>query len=79
LTGSIFGGFIFDRHPLRGNEILGYLLIGSAITQAIVPLLSSIYLLAMVVGLEGFANGAMDPIVSACLMYLYRENLGPYM
>ena len=51
----------------------------SGICQCIVPFCSNFYLLALVIGIEGFFFGGLDPVVSACIIFLYKDKVGPYM
>ncbi len=77
LAGSIIGGRWYDRLP--GHRIAAAALLGIAVTLAISPLISLLWVLALVQLALGFAQGALDVGGNAMLVWVHGRRVGPYM
>ena len=58
LVGSYFGGRIYDRVP--GHRFMAGVLVFLGILIALVPMATSLWVLLVVVLIQGLANGALD-------------------
>jgi len=77
ILGSSFGGRIYDRisgHPLMS----GSLLIMSVII-ALVPSITELWLLTLMILILGIAIGLMVVGANTLLVWVHRENVGPWM
>jgi len=77
LIGSFQGGRLYDRLP--GHPLLMGGLIIMAAMMVLTPLISLPWLLIAVWLLVGTAEGSVDVGVNTLLMWLHRDNLGPFM
>jgi FHS family Na+ dependent glucose MFS transporter 1 len=77
LVGSLLGGHSFDR--VRGHPIVALMLLVMAATLALVPVISSLGILAFVLLLLGIAESAVDVGCNSLLIWLYRRDVGPWM
>lgn len=77
LIGSILGGHTFDR--VRGHPVVALMLLIMAATLALVPVISSLVILAFVLLLLGIAESAVDVGANSLLIWLYRREVGPWM
>lgn len=77
LVGSILGGHSFDR--VRGHPIVALMLLIMAATLALVPVISSLMILALVLLVLGIAESTVDVGCNSLLIWLYRRDVGPWM
>ncbi|MEW6209551.1 MAG: MFS transporter [Acidobacteriota bacterium] len=77
MMGSFVGGRLFDR--AKGNRAMGAVLIAAAAMMALVPMVSSLWLLIIVVFALGLAQGATDVGGNALLVRIHRRGVGPFM
>ncbi|MGE5263916.1 MAG: MFS transporter [Acidobacteriota bacterium] len=77
LIGSLVGGHAFDRR--RGHPIVALMLLIMAATIALVPVISSLAILALVLLVLGIAESAVDVGCNSLLIWLYRREVGPWM
>jgi fucose permease len=77
MIGSFQGGRIYDR--LSGHQVmvLGLLLITAALFAT--PLIPLLWLLTVVIGLLGLAQGLVDVGGNTLLVWTYRDRVGPFM
>lgn len=77
LIGSFLGGRLYDR--MHGNPVMGAMLVLMAASLAVIPLISSLWLLTVVLLLLGAFGGALDVGGNTLLVWLHGEKVGPYM
>jgi FHS family Na+ dependent glucose MFS transporter 1 len=77
LLGSWISGHMFDRFP--GHRLLSFGLILMVLTFVFVPQLTFLWILAVVMFILGFAEGAIDVGCNALLVLVHHEGVGPYM
>ena len=77
IVGSLSGARLFDRRP--GHRLMAAMVIILALTLALTPLLTRIWLLTAVLFLAGFAENMIDVGGNTLLVWLHREKVGPYM
>ncbi len=77
LIGSWLGGRAYDRLP--GHRVLVVMLVSIAVTLALIPVLTNIWVLALVLMIVGLAEGAVDVGGNTLLVWLYRKDVSPFM
>src|SRR5215208_585501 len=77
LLGSYFGGRIYDRVP--GHRFMAGVLVFLGILIALVPMATSLWVLLVVVLIQGLANGALDVGCNTLLLWVHNETVGPFM
>jgi len=77
LIGSWLGGRTYDRQP--GHHIMAVMLMAIAVTLALIPTLSNLWVLLVVLMIVGFAEGALDVGGNTLLVWLYRRDVSPFM
>ncbi|MBK8986036.1 MAG: MFS transporter [Chloroflexi bacterium] len=77
LVGALAGGRIYDHLP--GHPTLAVGLFIMALTIAITPLLSLLWLLALILVLMGLAESMIDVGANTMLPWLHHGNVAPYM
>ena len=77
MLGAVIGGRGYDR--FAGHPIMSLMLVCMAITLAVTPLISVLWLLILVMLLLGVAQGALDVGGNALLLWSYGSKVGPYM
>lgn len=77
LIGSFQGGRIYDRLPGHPVMVVGFLLI--AATLALIPTIPLLWLLTLVIGLMGLAQGVVDVGGNTLLIWIHRDRVGPFM
>ena len=77
VAGSLLGGFLYDR--VRGNPVLGIMIVLMAAGLVVIPVVSMLWLLVMVVLLVGLVDGFIDVGGNTLLLWLHREKVGPFM
>jgi FHS family Na+ dependent glucose MFS transporter 1 len=77
MMGSFVGGRSFDRAD--GNRAMGAVLISAAAVMALVPMVSSLWLLIVVVFALGLSHGAIDVGGNALLVRIHRRGIGPFI
>jgi MFS transporter, FHS family, Na+ dependent glucose transporter 1 len=77
LFGSVLGGRLFDR--VKGNPLMGIMLILMAAMAALVPLISSLLLVIVVILILGTAEGVLDVGGNTLLVWVHRHRVGPFM
>ena len=77
LLGSFQGGRLYDRIP--GHPVMAGVLGVMAVMMALVPLMSQLWLLAVVLLLSGIAEGTLDVGVNTLLIWVHRERVSPFM
>ncbi len=77
LVGSWLGGRTYDRR--EGHHVLVVMLFAIAVTLALIPTLSKLWVLMLILILVGFAEGAVDVGGNTLLVWLYRRDVGPFM
>jgi FHS family Na+ dependent glucose MFS transporter 1 len=77
LLGSINAGRVYDKSP--GNPVMAAGLIAISILLAFTPTITVLWLLAGILLLVGFAEGMIDVGGNTLLVWLHRDNVGPYM
>jgi fucose permease len=77
LGGSLLGGRLYDR--IAGHPVMGTALVLMAGTLGVAPLLSSRWLLFVVILILGVAEGAIDVGGNTLLVWIHRDRVGPFM
>jgi len=77
LIGSWLGGRSYDRRP--GHHLLAAMLVAMAISLALIPTLSQLWVSILILMVVGFAEGAVDVGGNTLLVWLYRRDVGPFM
>ncbi len=77
LIGSWLGGRTYDRQ--EGHNVLVGMLFVIAITLALIPILSNLWVLLFILTIVGFAEGTVDVGGNTLLMWLYRRDVSPHM
>ncbi|MBK7179871.1 MAG: MFS transporter [Chloroflexi bacterium] len=77
LIGALAGGRIYDRLP--GHPVLAAGLLGMALTIALTPTISLLWLLVLVVLLLGISESMLDVGTNTMLPWLHHNNVAPYM
>ncbi|MBP6472628.1 MAG: MFS transporter [Chloroflexi bacterium] len=77
LIGALAGGRIYDRLP--GHPVLAAGLLGMALTIALTPTISLLWLLVLVILLLGISESMLDVGTNTMLPWLHHTNVAPYM
>lgn len=77
LIGALAGGRIYDRLP--GHPVLAAGLLGMALTIALTPTISLLWLLVLVILLLGISESMLDVGTNTMLPWLHHDNVAPYM
>ncbi|MFN8496209.1 MAG: MFS transporter [Caldilineaceae bacterium] len=77
LCGSLLSGRLFDR--MAAHPVMVGALVVMAATVTIVPILSFLWLLALVLFILGMAEATVDVGGNAMLVWIHRDGVGPFM
>lgn len=77
ILGSLISGHIYDR--VTGHPVLALALLVVAGLLALVPLVQSLMLLALIFLLKGFFMGTLDVGGNTLIGWLHGSRVGPYM
>ncbi len=77
MIGSLIGGRAYDRLP--GHRFMASSILIMAVTAALIPIISTLWLLLFVMFVLGLAKGALDVGCNILLQWLYREKVGPFL
>ncbi len=77
LLGSLQAGRLFDRFP--GHPIMAVCLLFVAAMVALVPVMTTLLLLAAVLFFLGLASGTLDVGGNTLLVWVHRDRVGPFM
>ncbi len=77
LVGSVSGGRLFDRFP--GHPLLAGVLLGMALLAFSIPITTGLWLLIGIFLLLGIMQGALEVGNNTLLVWLHRDQVGPYM
>jgi MFS transporter, FHS family, Na+ dependent glucose transporter 1 len=77
LVGTFLSGRVYDR--LDGHHLLMTSLILLVITLALTPAIPLLWLLVIVFGIMGIAEGLLDVGANTLLIWLHRDNVDPYL
>jgi FHS family Na+ dependent glucose MFS transporter 1 len=77
LVGSYIGGRVYDRVP--GHRFMAGVLVFLGIIIALVPVVSSRWVLLTIVLILGLAKGALDVGCNTLLLWVHNETVGPFM
>jgi MFS transporter, FHS family, Na+ dependent glucose transporter 1 len=77
LIGSYIGGRVYDLVP--GHRFMSGVLIFLGVIIALVPVISSRWLLLTIVLILGLAKGALDVGCNTLLLWVHNETVGPFM
>jgi FHS family Na+ dependent glucose MFS transporter 1 len=75
LIGSVFISRLYDRLP--GHQLLGVSLLVIAACMAVVPLVPSLWLLALVVCIVGMAQGVINLGTNVMLLWIFGDDATP--
>lgn len=75
IAGSLIAGRLYDR--LSGNPIVAGALITLAAAMTLVPLTPSLWHLAVVMGIAGSVEGAVDIGTNTLLLWTFHGRVGP--
>ncbi|MEI7987955.1 MAG: MFS transporter [Chloroflexota bacterium] len=74
---ALFGARLYDRFP--GHRIMTIGLFSVMVLMALVPFLSTVWILSFVVLLMGLFAGAIDVGANTLLVWLYQDRVAPFM
>jgi len=77
IAGALLAGRVYGR--VRGNTILSGAVLAMAACTATIPVLGSVWLLALVFVLIGVSIGLVDVGGNTLLVWLFRRQVPPYM
>src|SRR6185295_8842171 len=77
IAGALLTGRLLDRLP--GHPLLVWAAVFCSIFLFLTPLISSLPMLVLVMGLMGFAQSGLDVGANTLLGWLYGDKVGPYM
>ena len=77
MVGSLGVGKLLDRAP--GNIILTSLLLIMSISLACIPLISSLWLLTVILFVLGISEGGLDLSANLLLVWVHRQRANPYL
>ena len=77
IAGSILAGRLYAR--IAGNRALAAALVAMAVLTTTIPWLEALWLLVGMIFLIGVALGSMDVGANTLVMWLYRQDVPPYM
>jgi MFS transporter, FHS family, Na+ dependent glucose transporter 1 len=77
LLGSLNGGRLFDRMP--GHALIASTLVATAVLLALVPQATTLWFLCTIMFFLGAAEATVDVGGNVLLVWIHRDNLGPYM
>ena len=77
LLGALLAGRLYDRLP--GHRLLTLALFGVALMMAMVPLLSSFWLITAVFFLLGISESGIDVGSNTLIVWVHGKAVGPYM
>lgn len=77
IVGSLLSGRAYDRWP--GHPIIVFVILALGAGLALTPLAPWLVLLALVIGVVGFAEGAIDVGTNTLIVWTYGDGVGPYM
>lgn len=75
--GSFFGGMAYDR--FKGHLVMALDLAALAVLVFLLPLMPTLWLLAMIVFLIGIGLGVIDVGGNTLIVWLFGREVGPYM
>ena len=76
LLGSLVIGRLYDRIP--GHKIIAAALLFSAILTALIPVMPALWLLVIVIALNGLATSSVDVGGNILLIRVHGEKVGPF-
>jgi FHS family Na+ dependent glucose MFS transporter 1 len=77
LAGSILGGLLVDRVP--GHRLLFASLCLTAVATALIPLATSVGVLAVLTSMQGLAMGFLDTAGNVLFLWLHGDQNGPWL
>jgi len=77
LLGSYISGRIYDRVP--GHQFMAGMILLLGITAAFVPVVTSLWILLVVILVLGLFKGALDVGCNTLLLWVHNEKVGPFM
>ena len=77
LAGSILGGLLVDRVP--GHRLLFASLCVTAVATALIPLATSVGVLAVLTSMQGLAMGFLDTAGNVLFLWLHGNQNGPWL
>jgi fucose permease len=77
LLSAVLGGRLYDRLP--GHRVLVAGLLVTAAMLALIPLIPQLWLLFVVLLVEGVSTGSLDIGGNTLLVWVHRERVGPFM
>jgi len=77
LLGSTIGARIYDR--VAGHRVMALMIVGIALTLAVVPVTMQIWVLTAVMLLLGFVEVLVDVGGNTLIVWVHRHKVGPFM
>jgi fucose permease len=77
LLGALLGGRLYDR--LRGHLVMGAALALMVVALMSVPLLPALWLLVVALLVLGLAEGTVEVGSNTLLLWVHRDNAGPFV
>lgn len=77
LLGSFLGGRVYDRLP--GHPVMAAMLVTMSVMMVLAPLMPLLWLLTAVLLVLGAAEGVVDVGGNTLLVWVHRDQVGPFM
>ncbi|MEM7032007.1 MAG: MFS transporter, partial [Chloroflexota bacterium] len=77
ILGSLLGGYLYDR--VTGHPVMAGMVVLVALGLAFVPLISTFWLLILLIFLIGLVDAVIDVGGNTLLVWLHRDKVEPYM
>jgi FHS family Na+ dependent glucose MFS transporter 1 len=77
LVGVLYGGRVYDRK--KGHPVIALVLLGIAVVLCLVPVVSQLWLLAIILLAAGACEGMADVGCNTLLVWVHGSKVGPYM
>jgi len=79
LLGSLAGGVLHGWYPKKGHMLLSVSLVASGLGTVLIPYTPTVFLLSIITGIQGLANGMQDTIVNTLIIFLHGSKVGPWI
>lgn len=77
LIGSVTAGRVYDR--VKGHPIMAAVVFIMVLTMFLVPVTRLLWVVALILLLLGFAEGLLDVGVNTLIVWVHRDDIGPFM
>lgn len=77
MVGALLGARLYDKLP--GHRLIGAVLVGMSGLLAAIPLVRLLWLLTLVMLVQGALESTLDTGTNTLMLWLHREKVGPFM